>query len=106
MSAEERDIARTAFAELLPNLLSNALAAFGQSDGSWVRGVAEELEALGESLQIDVRDSVHEILEHADQIEGPEPDGASGRRGGPAGGSEHGLSSEEIDRMFEGLRGD
>ncbi len=106
VSTEEREEARAGFAELLPNLVSDALGAHQPSDGAWVRDVAEQLTALGEALEMDVGDSVLEIQEHADLLEGPEPDEDSGRRGGPVGGDERGLSAGEIDQMFEGLRGD
>ncbi|MBA3319610.1 MAG: hypothetical protein H0T50_16180 [Gemmatimonadales bacterium] len=106
VSTEEREAARAGFAELLPDRVSDALRADKPSEGAWVRDIAQQLTGLGEALEADVMDSVVEIQEHADLLEGLEPEEDGGRRGGPIGGDESGLSAGEIDQMFQGLRGE
>lgn len=102
----ERDMIRTSFRELYPDLVSEALRASDPTDAPWVRDLAEQLTALGEPLEMDLSDAVLEITEHADELEGPEPDDDRGWRGGSTAGDDPGLSANEIDQMFEGLRGD
>ena len=70
---DELETVRVGFAELHPEVVSDALSAGRPSDAAWVLGTAEDLAAASEALGIDLRDTILRLEEHAATLEGPEP---------------------------------